>query len=50
MLPPSGTFDVAVVPQLETYRDRTSVRLKFLDWRPTSETGAVQAVIPAVIP
>ena len=50
VLPPSGTFDVAVVPQLETYRDRTSVRLKFLDWRPTSETGAVQAVIPAVIP
>lgn len=37
--PPSGTFDVAVVPQLETYNGRTSVRLKFLDWRPTTVTA-----------
>lgn len=35
--PPSGTFDVAAVPQLETYQGRTSVRLKLLDWRPTVE-------------
>ncbi|HRI15598.1 MAG TPA: DHHA1 domain-containing protein, partial [Verrucomicrobiota bacterium] len=30
---PSGTFDVAVIPQLETFNGRTLVRLKFLDWR-----------------
>lgn len=40
-LPPSGTFDVAVVPQLETYNGRTSVRLKFLDWRPAGITEPV---------
>ena len=34
--PPSGTFDVAAVPQLETFNGRTLVRLKFLDWRPAS--------------
>jgi len=39
--PPSGTFDVAVVPQLETYNGRTSVRLKFLDWRPSTVTAVV---------
>ncbi len=32
--PPSGTFDVAAVPQLEEFNGRTLVRLKFLDWRP----------------
>ncbi|MBN8247323.1 MAG: single-stranded-DNA-specific exonuclease RecJ [Verrucomicrobia bacterium] len=34
--PPGGTFDLAAVPQLETYNGRTSVRLKFLDWRPSN--------------
>ena len=38
--PPSGTFDIAVVPQIETYNGRVSVRLKFLDWRPSAPTGA----------
>lgn len=32
---PRGTFDVAGVPQVEQFRGRTSVRLKFLDWRPS---------------
>ena len=31
---PSGTFDVAVVPQLDTYQNRPRVRLRLLDWRP----------------
>lgn len=31
---PHGTFDVAAVPQVEVYNNRTLVRLKFLDWRP----------------
>ena len=30
----SGTFDVATVPQLDTYQDRPRVRLRLLDWRP----------------
>ena len=33
--PPSGVFDLAAMPQLETYNGRTAVRLKFLDWRPS---------------
>jgi len=33
---PGHPFDLAAVPQLETYNGRTSVRLKFLDWRPSA--------------
>lgn len=31
---PTGIFDVAVAPQVETFNGRTAVTLKFLDWRP----------------
>ena len=34
--PPSGTFDVAAVPQVDEFNGRRSVRLKFLDWRPAA--------------
>ena len=34
--PPSGTFDVAAVPQVSEFNGRRSVRLKFLDWRPAA--------------
>jgi single-stranded-DNA-specific exonuclease len=34
--PPSGTFDVAAVPQVNEFNGRRSVRLKFLDWRPAA--------------
>jgi single-stranded-DNA-specific exonuclease len=30
---PSGTFDLACVPQLNEYNGRTSVQLRLLDWR-----------------
>lgn len=33
---PTGTFDVAAVPQVEEYNGRRSVRLRFLAWRPTT--------------
>ena len=33
---PTGTFDVAAVPQVEEYNGRRSVRLRFLAWRPTA--------------
>lgn len=33
--PPSGTFDLAVVPQLDTYQGRSRVRMRLLDWRPS---------------
>ncbi|MFM7214958.1 MAG: hypothetical protein ACKO3H_08785, partial [Verrucomicrobiota bacterium] len=32
---PSGTFDLAVVPQLDTYQGRSRVRMRLLDWRPS---------------
>jgi hypothetical protein len=32
---PQGVFDLAAAPQLDTYRGRTSVQLKVLDWQPT---------------
>ena len=31
---PSGAFDLAFVPQLNTYNGSTQVQLKVLDWRP----------------
>lgn len=34
--PPRGTFDVAAVPQVDEFNGRRSVRLKFLDWRPSA--------------
>ncbi len=34
--PPDGVFDVAVVPELDRYGGRTSVKLRLLDWRPSS--------------
>ncbi len=35
---PTGTFDVAAVPQVEEFNGRKMVRLRFLAWRPA--TGA----------
>jgi single-stranded-DNA-specific exonuclease len=32
---PANRFDLAVSPQLNEYRGRTSVQLKVLDWRPS---------------
>jgi single-stranded-DNA-specific exonuclease len=37
---PSGTFDVAAVPQLDTYQNRARVRLRLLDWRPAEPLPA----------
>jgi len=33
--PPDGVFDAAVVPELDHYGGRTSVKLRLLDWRPS---------------
>lgn len=33
---PEGAFDLAGVPQVNTYADRTSLQLKVLDWRPAT--------------
>lgn len=33
---PAGRFDLAVVPQINTYRGRSRVQLRVLDWRPAS--------------
>lgn len=33
---PSGSFDVAAVPQVESFNGRRSVRLRFIAWRPTA--------------
>jgi single-stranded-DNA-specific exonuclease len=32
---PTGTFDLAFVPQLNTYNGATNLQLKVLDWRPS---------------
>jgi single-stranded-DNA-specific exonuclease len=35
---PTGTFDVAAVPQVEDFNGRRTVRLRFLAWRPAAAT------------
>lgn len=37
---PTGTFDVAAVPQVEEFNGRKMVRLRFLAWRPATEADA----------
>jgi hypothetical protein len=37
---PTGRFDLAVTPQVNTYQGRTSVQLKVLDWQPANLSGS----------
>lgn len=37
---PVGRFDLAFVPQLNSFNDTLSVQLKVLDWRPAKNSGA----------